>query len=326
MLYPLQFEANLFPVVWGGHRLKEIKGMLPDNEPIGESWEISAVPGKESIVSNGILRGKSLRELTLEYGAALLGQSVLDRYGKDFPLLFKLIDAERDLSIQVHPNDELAQKRHGCMGKTEMWYVVDARLDTYLYVGFAKNISKEEYCSRVEDGSICDVLAKYNIHQGDAFFIPAGCVHSICGGALIAEIQQSSDITYRIYDYGRLGMDGKPRELHTELAVDALDYTMHPEYVLGYQMEKNSPNVICRCDSFEVRRLTLDIPVNRRMKHHDTFVIYMCLQGECVLDNTVQLRRGQSCLVPAMCAEDIVLAPTTDGSPAELLEIFIPQR
>lgn len=325
MLYPLLFEANMFPIVWGGHRLREIKGLEPGDEPIGESWEVSAVPGKESVVGNGELKGRNLRELTSEYGAALLGQSVFDRYGTEFPMLVKLIDAEHDLSIQVHPNDELAMKRHGCMGKTEMWYVVDAKPGTYLYAGFAKSITGEEYRRRVEDGTICDVLAKHNIRPGDAFFIPAGRVHAICGGALIAEVQQSSDITYRIYDYGRMGMDGKPRELHTELAVDALDYTVHQEYALDYPKDRNRSNLVCGCDFFEVRRLTLDAPIDRRMRHHDSFVIYMCLQGKCTLDNNVQLRCGQSCLVPAVCADDIKLVPAACGEPVELLEVFIPQ-
>ncbi len=307
--------------------MREIKGMSPEDEPVGESWEVSAVPGKESIVCNGELQGRNLRELTSEYGASLLGRSVYDRFGEEFPMLVKLIDAEHDLSIQVHPNDELAQKRHGCMGKTEMWYVVDAKPGTYLYAGFARSITGEEYRRRVQDGTICEVLAKHNIKAGDAFFIPAGRVHAICGGALIAEVQQSSDITYRIYDYGRLDMDGKPRELHTELAVDALDYTVHSEYALDYPRDMNRPNLVCTCDFFEVRRLTLDAPLNRRMRHHDSFVIYMCLQGECRLGNDVLLRQGQTCLVPAECTDDIMLTPTSTGNGGriELLEVFIPQ-
>ena len=223
MLYPLLFETNLFPIVWGGHRLREMKGMSPIAEPVGESWEVSAVPGKESVVVNGPLSGRNLRDLTQEYGSDLLGKAVQEKFGSEFPMLVKFIDAESDLSIQVHPDDAVAMQRHGSMGKTEMWYVVDAKPGTYLYAGFAKSITSEEYRRRVEDGTICEVLAKHPIRMGDAFFIPAGRVHAICGGALIAEVQQSSDITYRIYDYGRMGMDGKPRELHTELAADVLD-------------------------------------------------------------------------------------------------------
>lgn len=318
----------MFPIVWGGHRLKEIKGMHPDNEPIGESWEVSAVPGKESIVGNGTLRGRNLRSLTEEYGAELLGHSVYDRFGSEFPMLVKFIDAESDLSIQVHPDNELAMRRHGCAGKTEMWYVMDAKPGTYLYSGFSRSITPEEYRRRVADGTICDVLAKHYIRPGDAFFIPAGRVHSICGGALVAEVQQSCDITYRIYDYGRPGMDGKPRELHTELAADALDYTVHEDYALDYPKEMNRPNLVCGCDYFEVRQLVLDAPLCRRMGHHDSFVIYMCLQGECLLGSNMLLRQGQSCLIPAVCTDEIPLTPLisadNDGR-AELLEVFIPQ-
>ncbi len=327
MLYPLLFEANLFPIVWGGHSLKVIKGMVPDDEPIGESWDISAVANKESVVSNGALQGKKMSELASEYGADLLGQSVYEKYGGRFPILLKMIDAKSDLSIQVHPNDELAMERHGCMGKTEMWYVLDAKPGTFIYVGFSEDITVEEYRRRVENGTICDILAKYYIHPGDAFFIPAGCVHSICGGALIIEVQQSSDITYRIYDYGRLGIDGAPRELHTELAIAAIDYTVHGEYALTYTREKNRSNTVCKCDYFEVRSLILDAPLNRRMKSYDSFVIYVCLSGECGINDTVQLRCGQSCLVPAMCADNITLnpTPTVNGGQVELLEVFIPQ-
>ncbi len=328
MLYPLLFETNLLPIVWGGHNLWKIKGMSPIDEPIGESWEVSAVPGRQSLVSYGLLQGRTLRELTKEYGAALLGQSVYDKFGGEFPLLVKLIDAEGDLSIQVHPNDEQAMQRHGCMGKTEMWYVLDAKPGAYLYAGFSHEITQEEYLRRMEEGTICEVLAKHSLHPGDAFFIPAGCIHAICSGIFVAEVQQSSDITYRIYDYGRMGMDGKPRELHTELAKDVLDFTMHSNNALVYSREKNTPNMICTCRYFEVRRLSLDAPLHRQMKHHDSFVIYMCLNGSCTLGGTVELNHGQSCLVPAACADDILLAPkprVNDGQ-AELLEIFIPKE
>lgn len=322
MLYPLLFETSLFPIVWGGHRLTQIKGLPPVDEPIGESWEVSAVPGKSSIVANGPLAGKTLRELTKEYGAELLGESVQKRFGDEFPMLVKFIDAESDLSIQVHPDDEKAMKRHGSMGKTEMWYVVDAKPGTYLYAGFSKSISHEEYRQRVDNGTICDVLAKHPIRMGDAFFIPAGRVHAICGGALIAEVQQSSDITYRIYDYGRMGMDGKPRELHTELAVDVLDYTVHKEYSISYPMELNKTNLVCECEFFTVRLLRLTNVIERNLKHHDSFVVYVCLHGQCKIGDSVVLKQGQSCLVPACCV-DMVITPEGRKGEVELLEVFV---
>ncbi len=326
MLYPLLFEVNLFPIVWGGHHLRAFKGMPPTDEPIGESWEVSAVFGKESVVSNGPLMGKDLRALTTEYGADLLGRSVHEKYGNEFPLLIKMIDAERDLSIQVHPGDQQAMERHGCSGKTEMWYVVDANPGAFLYAGFSQRITKEDYCQRVQNGTICDALAKHYVHPGDAFFIPAGCVHSIGAGTLIAEVQQSSDITYRIYDYGRLGIDGRPRQLHTDLAIDVIDYAAHDNSVLHYTRQRNYPNEICSCEFFEVRRLILNAPLCRCLRHRDSFVVYMCLQGECRLGDSVFLRRGKSCLVPAICTDNIALVPTpsVNGGQAELLEIFIP--
>ena len=198
----------------------------------------------------------------------------------------------------------------------------DAKPGTYLYAGFSKSITSDEYRRRVEDGTICEVLAKHPIRMGDAFFIPAGRVHAICGGALIAEVQQSSDITYRIYDYGRMGMDGKPRELHTELAVDVLDYTVHKEYSISFPMELNKANLICECEFFTVRQLRLTAPIQRNLKHHDSFVVYMCLHGECTIGDSVLLKQGQSCLVPASCA-DMLITPIGTNDDAEVLEVFV---
>lgn len=321
-LYPLLFDTNLFHIVWGGHRLRYIKGLPDSNEPIGESWEVSAVKGKESIVTNGPLKGKNLRELVQEYGDKLLGKAITERFGNEFPILVKLIDAESDLSIQVHPDDKMAMKHHGCMGKTEMWYVVDAKPGTYLYAGFSKSINGEEYQQRVENGTICEVLAKHPIRKGDAFFIPAGRVHAICGGALIAEVQQNSDITYRIYDYGRKGIDGKPRELHTELALNALDYTVQKEYSLSYPMELNKANLVCECKFFTVRMQRLNTAVNHNLMGYDSFVIYICLHGECTINDSVKLKQGYSCLVPASCS-DITIKPEGKEGVAELLEVYV---
>ena len=301
--------------------MREMKGMSPVDEPVGESWEVSSVPGKESVVANGPLSGRNLRELCTEYGAELLGKTVQDKFGSEFPMLIKFIDAESDLSIQVHPDDSVAMERHGSMGKTEMWYV-DAKPGTYLYAGFSKSITSEEYRRRVEDGTICEVLAKHPIRMGDAFFIPAGRVHAICGGALIAEVQQSSDITYRIYDYGRMGMDGKPRELHTELAVDVLDYTVHKEYSISYPMVLNKSNLVCECEFFTVRMQRLNAAVTRNLKHKDSFVVYVCMRGECMVGDSVHLKQGYSCLVPAACA-DIEITPMGEKGIVELLEVFV---
>ncbi len=328
MLYPLLFESNLQPVVWGGSSLRVLKGLMPDGEPIGESWEVSALPRRSSIVADGPLQGKTLRALTAEYGAALLGQSVCDRFGTEFPLLVKLIDAESNLSVQVHPGDEQAMRCHGCMGKTEMWYVLDAKPGAFIYAGFSRTITPQEYLQRVADGTICEVLAKHDIHPGDTFYIPSGMVHSIGAGTMLVEVQQSSDITYRIFDYHRLGMDGKPRPLHTLLAKDALDYTACAAPSLTYPQKQNSrPTLLCTSPYFEVWHLVLDTALHRRMRHHDSFVIYLCLGGCCTLNDTTELSQGQSCLVPALCADDIHLAPMSmiNGGQVEMLEIFIPR-
>ena len=223
-LYPLLFEPNLHPVVWGGNQIRPFKGLEPTDEPIGESWEVSAVPSSTSIISNGIYKGKDLISVINEQPEAILGKKVNEKYNGKLPLLVKFIDAKKDLSIQVHPNDEMAMREHGKMGKSEMWYVIKADEGAHLYAGFKQEITPEECLQRIANGTITNVLADHQVKAGDVFFLPAGRVHAICGGILLAEVQQSSDVTYRIYDYNRLGMDGKPRELHTELAIQALDY------------------------------------------------------------------------------------------------------
>ena len=217
MLSPFLFAPNLHPVVWGGHQLRPYKGLEPSDEPIGESWEVSAVPTSTSIISNGPFAGRDLISVIKENPDAILGKKVNEKYQGQLPLLVKFIDAKRDLSIQVHPNDEMAMRVHGKMGKSEMWYIIKADAGAHLYAGFKHEITPYEYQKRVEDGTITEVLADHHVKAGDVFYLPAGRVHAICGGILLAEVQQSSDVTYRIFDYNRPGMDGKLRELHTEL-------------------------------------------------------------------------------------------------------------
>ena len=227
-MYLLKFKPILKTVVWGGEKIAPFKGIRTDQHNIGESWELSGVPGNESVVANGPLAGKTVTELISEYGEKLIGRSNYEKTGTEFPLLIKFIDARQDLSIQVHPNDELAAARHnGSKGKTEMWYVVSADKDAHLMSGLNREITPDEYVARVENNTITDVLCDYKVSPGDVFFLPAGRIHSIGSGSFIAEIQQTSNITYRIYDFGRLGLDGKPRELHTGLAKDAIDYTVY---------------------------------------------------------------------------------------------------
>ena len=311
-LYPLLFEPNLHTVVWGGNQLRPYKGLEPSEEPIGESWEVSAVPTSTSIVGNGIYAGKDLITVINEQPDAILGKKVNDKYNGKLPLLVKFIDAKRDLSIQVHPNDEMAMREHGKMGKSEMWYVIKADENAHLYAGFKQEISPYEYQKRVEDGTITSVLADHKVKAGDVFYLPAGRVHAICGGILLAEVQQSSDVTYRIFDYNRPGMDGKPRELHTELAAKALDYHVIDNYRTEYVDSSNKAVQIIESPYFCVRVMEVSKPFHRDLKKYDSFIITMCIEGDCKIHvrstgEDILLKQGNSTLIPAAIADyDII--------------------
>lgn len=311
-LYPLLFEPNLHPVVWGGNRLRPYKGLEPTDEPIGESWEVSAVPSSTSIIANGEWKGRDLISVINEQPDAILGKKVNEKNNGKLPLLVKFIDAKRDLSIQVHPNDEMAMRNHGKMGKTEMWYVIKADEGAHLYAGFKQEITAEKYQQHIVDGTITDVLANHQVHTGDVFYLPAGRVHAICGGILLAEVQQSSDVTYRIYDYDRPGIDGKPRELHTELAAQALDYHVENNYRTEYSDSSNKAIQIVDTPYFDVRVMEVSKPFHRDLIKYDSFIITMCLEGDCKIHirNTgdeILLKEGNSTLIPAAIANyDII--------------------
>ena len=337
-LYPLLFEPNLHPVVWGGEQLCSFKGLDPVSEPIGESWEVSAVPSSISIVSNGTERGRNLVEVINDAPAEMLGRAVSQQYDGKLPLLVKFIDAKRDLSIQVHPNDEMAQRVHGKMGKSEMWYVIKADEGSYLYAGFKEHITPYEYQRRVEDGSITDVLARHEVKAGDVFYIPAGRVHAICGGIMLAEVQQSSDVTYRIYDYNRPGLDGKPRELHTKLAAQALDYEVERNYRTDYPKFDNRATLIVDSPYFSVRVLEFNDKFHRNLLKYDSFIITMCIEGDCEIrlrptvhsplsivnsPLSIILKEGHSTLIPAAIA-DYDLIPLNGKS--RILDAFIDNR
>lgn len=302
---PLHFSPYLKSVIWGGEAIAPFKGIVTDQKSIGESWEISAVPGKVSVVDRGAFKGKSLTELIEGFGPALVGGKVYETYGKNFPLLIKIIDAKDNLSVQVHPDDELAEKRHHCPGKTEMWHIIDTAPGAKIYVGLKQPITPDEYERRVADNTIMDVIDSYDSAAGDTFFLPAGRIHAIGAGNLLAEIQETSDITYRIYDYDRRDADGNPRELHTEQARDAIDYTVYPDY-------KNAPVPVgeadvdlVNCRHFDVRRILLDNTIDLPMNHtRDSFMIVMCLAGEASLKygaegRTETIRQGDTLLFPA---------------------------
>ena len=311
-LYPFLFEPNLHTVVWGGNQLRPYKGLESSDEPIGESWEVSAVPTSTNIVSNGMYAGKDLISVINENPDAILGKKVNEKYNGKLPLLVKFIDAKRDLSIQVHPNDEMAMREHGKMGKSEMWYVIKADEGAHLYAGFKQEITPEEYEQRIADGTITNVLADHQVKAGDVFYLPAGRVHAICGGILLAEVQQSSDVTYRIFDYNRPGMDGKPRELHTELAAKALDYHVIDNYRTDYTESSNKAVQIIDSPYFSVRVMEVSKPFHRDLKKYDSFIITMCIEGGCKIrvrstGEEVLLKQGNSTLIPAAIADyDII--------------------
>lgn len=323
--YPFLFYPNLHTVVWGGHRLQPYKGLTSTDAPIGESWEVSAVPNSTSIICNGEWDGRNLVSVINEDPEAILGKTVNERYHGQLPLLVKFIDAERDLSIQVHPNDEMAQREHGKMGKSEMWYIIKADEGSHLYAGFKKEITPEEYQHRVADGTITEVLADHPVKAGDVFYLPAGRVHAICGGILLAEVQQSSDVTYRIFDYNRPGMDGKPRELHTELAAQALDYRVERNYKTEYAEVGNRAVQIIDSPYFDVRVMEISTPFHRNLMKYDSFVISMCIEGDCKIrvrstGDEITLREGNSTLIPA-CIADYDVIPLKGKT--RLLDAFI---
>ena len=312
---PLKFEPILKTIVWGGEKIAPYKGIETEQKHIGESWELSGVAGNESVVADGPLKGKTIAQLVKEYKADLVGKHVYENTGDEFPLLIKFIDALSDLSIQVHPNDELAAKRHnGSKGKTEMWYVVDAEPGAHLLAGLTEQITPEQYAAKVADGTITDVLARYEVKPGDVFFLPAGRIHAICGGCFIAEIQQTSNITYRIYDYGRLGLDGKPREVHTELAKDAIDYTVYPTYRTDYTPAKDEEVEVVSCQYFTTSIYDLTLPYAKDLSQIDSFLVVMCLTGSGAIEvdgEEVPVHQGETVLIPA-AADDICFVP--DGS------------
>ena len=307
-LYPLLFQPNLHTLVWGS-----------------EHWEVSAVPSSTSIISNGEWEGRDLITVIDEHPDAILGRKVNERYHGKLPLLVKFIDAKKDLSIQVHPNDEMAMREQGKMGKSEMWYIIKADEGAHLYAGFKQTITPYEYQKRLEDGTITEVLADHQVKAGDVFYLPAGRVHAICGGILLAEVQQSSDVTYRIFDYNRPGLDGKPRELHTALAAKALDYHVEDSYRTEYTDASNRAVQIIDTPYFDVRVMEISKPFHRDLKKYDSFIITMCIEGDCSLHvrstgEDIILKQGHSALIPAAIADyDIIPQQAT----TRLLDAFI---
>ena len=303
-MYPLKFKPILKPLIWGGEKIAPFKGIETDLHNIGESWEISCVPDNVSVVENGPLAGKPLTELIAEYKDRLVGKANYEKNGTEFPLLVKFIDARQDLSIQVHPDDSMALRKHNQQnGKTEMWYVISTGEGAHLMSGLSRKITPEEYVRRIEDHTITDVLHDYKLTPGDVFFLPAGRIHSIGAGSFIAEIQQTSDLTYRIYDFGRVGLDGKPRQLHTELAKEAIDYTVLDDYQTHYTEKKNEETVLVSCKYFTTSLIWTDMNFVKDLSALDSFLIIICTEGNGEIadneGNRESIRRGETVLIPA---------------------------
>lgn len=323
MLYPLKFKPILKQTIWGGDKLAYKSDSAKIKDSIGESWEISGVQDSISVVSEGALEENTLEELIEIYMGDLVGDKVYDKFGVEFPLLIKYIDARDNLSIQVHPDDATARERHNAYGKTEMWYMIGADPDAQLILGFKKDTAKEEYLHGLQNNTLPELLNTENVKKGDCFFIPAGTVHAICKGCFIAEIQQTSDITYRIYDYDRRDKNGNPRELHTELARDVINYSEQKQHSIHYHQHENHTEELVSCDYFTTNYLKFNKEIEKDYIETDSFVIYMCLEGTFNLvynvDQSVKVTKGETILVPA-CLKELFLIPEKE---AELLEIYI---
>jgi mannose-6-phosphate isomerase len=319
-LYPLKFEPILQEKVWGGNKLSTYFNK-EGNGNIGESWELSGVRGFVSVVENGELKGKDLNQLIETYGVELMGEKVIESFGSTFPLLFKFIDAREDLSVQLHPDDALAKERHDSFGKTEMWYILDAEQDARLLLGFNTSMDEETYIRHLSEKRIPEIIHSEKITKGDSFFIGPGTVHAIGAGVMLAEIQQTSDITYRIYDWDRMGLDGRERELHTDLALKAINYK-ETDTRLVYDKIDNTPNLICRSPYFETNQLQLSKKFRRDLSEIDSFVVYMCVEGQGTFHlgyDSVTVKKGETILIPALTE---ILEINTQS--ATFLEVFIP--
>ena len=299
----LKFRPLLISTIWGGSKIIPFKNLDSDQENVGESWEVSGVKNNESVVCEGEYEGKNLNELVEELKETLVGKENYERFGNTFPLLVKFIDARQDLSIQVHPDDETAHRQGKPMGKTEMWYALDSDADATLRVGLSKAITPQLYKEMVEDGSIVGALAEYNLKAGDCFFIPAGRIHAICKGSFVAEIQQTSDVTYRIYDYKRRDKDGNYRQLHTKEASEAIDYTVLDDYRTHYTPMKNEGVPLVSCPFFTTAVYDLDEPMTLDYSELDSFVILIGVKGEATLltedGDEITFKQGETLLLPA---------------------------
>ncbi len=324
-MYPLKFEPILKQTLWGGDKIIPFKHLNETLPNVGESWEVSAVEGSESVVANGADKGYTLPEMVRKYKEELVGEANYARFGNKFPLLIKFIDAKLDLSIQVHPGDELAKKRHNSFGKNEMWYVIAADKGAKLISGFAEEITPKEYKDRVHNGTFAEVLQTCAIEPGDVFYVPAGRVHGIGAGAFVAEIQQTSDITYRIFDYNRKDKDGKSRELHTSQAMDAINFSdVQDDFRTEYERVQNEPVEMVASPYFTTSVYDMTEEITCDYSELDSFVIFICVEGSCRLtddnQNEITLRAGETVLLPA-AVQEVTIVP--EDQRVKLLETYV---
>jgi mannose-6-phosphate isomerase len=322
-LYPLKFETVLKEKVWGGNALVSRYNKKPANATnIGESWEISAITDNQSVISNGFLAGNNIEEIIEVYMGDITGDSIYEKFGNEFPLLIKFIEAREDLSIQVHPGNDLARKRHNAYGKTEMWYILESENGTKIYTGFKDGVTKEEYTGALNSGKLADILNIEDVEPGDTFFTPSGRIHAIGAGTVLVEIQQTSDITYRIFDWNRKGSGKEKRELHTELALDAIDFTSTGKSKIRKDPELNKSVNLVSCEFFNTDIIRFNSTINKEFYLNDSFVVYICIEGEFLIrwdESSEKVIKGETVLLPAMIKE-IKLEPLGE---ATLLEIYI---
>lgn len=325
-MYPIKLKPILKQHIWGGDALLDIKKgqrlRVDKSKTYGESWDVSGIEGNISVISNGFLKGNNLQEATEVYMGELVGESVFDRYGLEFPLLLKTLYCKDKTSVQVHPDDELAAERHQSCGKTEMWYIIDAEPDALLYIGFKNpNITREEYIDAVAKGTVADIIEPVKVNAGDAFLIPSGTVHSISGGVTLVEIQQPVDLTYRIFDWNRVDSNGNSRELHTAFAVDAIDFSSNVNACRrDYKAVVNSAIEVASCDYFTCNILKVEGSTERNLSSLDSFVLYYCTDGSVEIttdDGAETLSKGEVLLIPAEANEITLIGSAT------LLEYYV---
>ncbi|MFW5707777.1 MAG: type I phosphomannose isomerase catalytic subunit [Bacteroidota bacterium] len=303
MLYPLKFKPIYKEKIWGGKRLKSL--FNKDFSPLancGESWELSGVSGNLSVIENGFLAGNNISELIEIYMGELVGERVFEKYGQEFPLLIKLLDTESYLSIQVHPDDNYAMKHHNSFGKTEMWVVLDAQPGAEIIAGFSKNVDKETYVEHLNNGTLKEILNVEQARPGDVFYIPAGRIHAIGAGVTLLEIQQTSDVTYRVYDWDRRDENGNYRELHTGQAVEVLDFNKQDQYKTPYALEENQFCELVKSPYFTTRMMAFNKEREIDYSFLDSFVIYSCIEGNCMINysgGVEVLQAGNVALIPA---------------------------